>query len=306
MRIKLSTFLVILALVLLAFGRVYVEIVKADEATAESPSRLEVMLQYDNVLATVPQPITLAPEEKSSQSYLQNTQFGSEIYFYEDPQVQRKVAEFKEKYGISVVCPLYDVNVETGEKTENLLWTPREIGIILDEVPNLPAVYLDRKWEYFPKTIILIKPAGSSGGAGGLTDGNVLTFFLPANFNPDDLGIEAGGLLFGTAENSLKSVVVHEWTHNHQINSLKFLYQWIEAVGWKFDDNGELINTQPNEFEGLIYDESLKNPWEDQATAVAIFYFDPGRLNEAQRNFIIQEFPDWPPVIEYLNNPPRN
>lgn len=306
MRIKLSTFLVILAFVLLAFGWNYVEIVKADEATAESPSRLEVMLQYDNVLATVPQPMTLTPEEKKSQSYLQNTQFGSEIYFYDDPQVQRKVADFKEKYGISVVSPLYDINVETGEKTENLLWTPREIGIILDEVPNLPPVYLDRKWEYFPKTIILIKPAGSSGGAGGGAGGNVLTFFLPANFNPDDLGIEADGLLFGTAENSLKSVIVHEWTHNHQINSPKFLLQWLEAVGWKQGADGEFINTQPNEFEGLIYGESLKHPWEDQATAVAIFYFDPSRLTEAQRNFIIREFPDWPPVIEYLNNPPRN
>lgn len=306
MRIKLSTFLVILALVLLAFGWVYVEIVKADEATVKAPSRLEVILQNDYVLSDVPQPITLTPEEKSSQSYLQDTQFGSEIYFYEDSQVQKKVADFKEKYGISVVSPLYDVNVETGEKTENLLWTPREIGIILDEVPNLPPVYLDRKWEYFPKTIILIKPAGSSGGAGGLTSGNVFTFFLPANFNPDDIGIEADGLLFGTAENKLKGVVLHEWTHNHQINSPNFFSQWIGAVGWGLDDNGELVNTQPNEFERLIYGESIKYPWEDQATAVMMFYFDPSRLNEAQRNFIIQEFPDWPPVIEYLNHPPRN
>lgn len=153
---------------------------------------------------------------------------------------------------------------------------------------------------------LLIKPAGSSGGAGGVAEGNVLTFFLPANFNPDDLGIEAGGLLYGTAENELKGIVVHEWTHNHQFNSPKFLLLWLEAVGWGLDDNGELVNTQPNEFEGLIYGESIKNPWEDQATAMAIFYFDPGRLTEAQRNFIIQEFPDWPPVIEYLNNPPRN
>lgn len=306
MRIKLSTFLVILAFVLLAFGWDYVEIVKADETTVKAPSRLEVILQNDYVLSDVPGFISLTPGEKSSQSYLQDTPFGSEIYFYEDPQVQRKVADFKEKYGISVVSPLYDVNEETGEKIENLLWTPREIGIILDEVPNLPPVYLDRKWEYFPKTIILIKPAGSSGGAGGLTDGNFLTFFLPANFNPDDLGIEADGLLFGTAENKLKGVVLHEWTHNHQINSPKFLLQWLEAVGWKQGADGEFINTQPNEFEGLIYGETKKYPWEDQATAVAIFYFDPGRLTEAQRNFIIQEFPDWPPVIEYLNNPPRN
>lgn len=153
MRIKLSTLLVV-AVLILAIGRLYIQIVRADEATVEPPSRLEVMLQYDNVLSTVPQPISLTPEEKGSQSYLQDTQFGSEIYFYEDSQVQKKVADFKEKYGISVVAPLQNVNEETGEKIENLLWTPREIGIILDEVPNLPPVYLDRKWEYFPKTII--------------------------------------------------------------------------------------------------------------------------------------------------------
>lgn len=306
MRIKLSTFLVILALVLLAFGRFYVEKVKADEAAVELPSYLEVMLQNDFVLSEVPQTTTLTAKEKASQSYLHDTQFGSEIHFYNDPQVQMKVAEFKEKYGISVVSPLQNVNEETGEKTENLLWTPREIGIILDEVINLPPVYLDRKWEFFPQTIILIKPSGSGGGSGGAAGGNVLIFFLPANFNPDDLELEANGLLYGTAENKLKGVVVHEWTHNHQTNSPKFLSRWEEAVGWKQNASGELINTQPNEFEGLIYDKSLKYPREDQATAVAIFYFDPSRLNEAQRNFIIQEFPDWPPVIEYLNNPPRN
>ncbi len=306
MRIRLSTFWAILAVILLAFGWLYVKVVKADEAQTKYPTRLEVMLQEDYILTAVPGPTVLTPEEKSSQSYLHDTPFGSEIHFYDDPEVQKKVADFKEKYGTSVISPLFDVNTETGEKTENLLWTAREIGIILDEVPHLPSIYLDRKWKYFPKTIVLIKPAGTGGGPGGGSGADAIWFFLPANFDPD--GIETGvdGLLYGTDENKLKGVVDHEWTHNHQFNSPKFLTRWEKETGWLTDADGLLTKTIPNEFEGQIYGLSKEYSNEDQATAVMIFRFDPNRLNDAQRNFIMKEFPNWPPVIEFLNNPPRN
>ena len=310
-KMRLPVFITVASLVLAAAsGGISAVNASAENKNVRSESALTFVdtvafdqaLLEDRMATSVPEAMVLSPEEQQSQTYLYDTKYGEEIYIYNEPWIQEKLANFKEEYGISIVNPWNSIDSNTGEMSLSIQWSPSEVAVLIDEISKLPPEYLDRNYQFFPKAIILFKTVDSHGTAGGSAGGTDITFFIPADFDLNKQEEGSIGLIFGTSERHLRSTIDHEWTHNHQVNSPKFHLAWESETGWVQNEDGVWTNTRPDKAVSSISGASATDPQEDQASAIQIFRFDPSALSETRRNFIINNFPDWQPVIDYLEN----
>lgn len=250
-------------------------------------------------LPSVPEPRKLTEKEKITQSYLEDTIVAKDIYKPINPEIQALLVHVKEKYGITIVNPIFS---KDGTQ-RNLGWNDREIKIIVEQLSRLPPNFQEEYKNTYPKSILLYKIRGTDfpGATAGYNSNFGIEITIAETFDLFAIPIIYGEI-FGIEEGWLRSAITHEWTHIFHEKNPDAANEWSELAGWYMDENGNWQNSDRNALPQFLPEHAGLNPAEDLSISMQLFEFNPHLLNANRQVFIIKYFYKWPPVQKYLKD----